>query len=288
LDTTTHKLRDNPTLKTLWQATVRVLKEAALDTPVADARLLVQHAFDISHEQLLMHGDRVATGDEQARLQAVIDRRLKREPVSRIVGTRAFWKGEFIVTPDTLDPRQDSETVIEAVLTHARDPQRILDCGTGTGCLIVSLLGEYPQATGVAIDISAAAVDVARRNASAVADRIEFFTGDWVDYRAGAPFDVVVSNPPYIGLSEKKDLAPEVVDYDPHLALFAGDDGLSAYRSLVSVLPAFLADGGLVVLEIGHRQAGAVKDILAQGGFDVLETRRDLGGNDRVIVAKKP
>lgn len=283
-------MQNQANIKVVWQALSRVLQEAGMDTPVADARLLMQKALGITREDMLMHSDRPVVLAEQAEIEILMQRRLKHEPVSRILGKRAFWKSEFKITQDTLDPRPDSETLIVLAAHHVQDAKRILDLGTGTGCLLLSLLQEWPQASGVGVDVNPGAVLVARENAEALnlSTRASFVAASWEDYKTGEEFDVIISNPPYIGESERGDLAPEVALYDPAEALFAGEDGLSAYRSLVKTVPGLLKKGGWFFVEIGYNQANSVKSILAEGGFDVIEIRRDLAGNDRVIVTKKP
>lgn len=276
------------TIKVVWQALVNVFKETGVETPVADARLLMQWVTGLPHEDLLLRGDRLVTSFEQNKLQQAIDRRMKAEPVSRIIGRRAFWKGDFKITPATLDPRADSETLIEAALQHVKNPESILDLGTGTGCLLLSLLLEYPEASGIGLDISVEAVKVAGENAKEMdlARRATFIAMDWEKYKS-APVDLIVSNPPYIAETERQDLAPEVALYDPPQALFGGLDGLMAYRSLMRTVPGLLNPGGWLLLEIGYTQAHSVKSLLAEAGFDVIEVRQDLAGKDRVIVAKK-
>lgn len=283
-------MQNQASIKTVWQALSRVLLEAQIDTPVADARLLLQHALGITREGILMHGDRAVSTEQQVEIEKLMQRRLKREPVSRILGHRAFWKSEFKITPDTLDPRPDSETLIILATHHVPAPARVLDLGTGTGCLLLSLLQEWPQATGVGVDINPGAASVAKENAEALSlsARASFVAASWEDYHPGEEFDVIVSNPPYIGENERGDLAPEVALYDPAESLFAGVEGLDAYRSLVKTVPGLLRKGGWLFLEIGYKQANSVKSILAEGGFDVIEIRRDLAGNDRVVIAKKP
>lgn len=278
---------------TLRQALARMgeeFKQAGLESGNADARLLVQGILGLTPEVLLAGDDRALSAAEEKALQEAAARRLRNEPVSRILGRRAFWKSDFKVTPATLDPRPDSETLIEAALHHVKNPLRILDLGTGTGCLLLSLLQEWPQATGVGLDISRGAVAIAEENAQnlQLTSRAEFIAADWNGFQAKETFDVIVSNPPYIALTEKKDLSPDVALYDPPQALFAGADGLDAYRSLVRVVPGLLNPGGYAFFEIGYRQKEPVSRLLADAGFPVLEVRRDLGGNDRVIVAKNP
>lgn len=281
------------TVKNIWHGAVSILKQSGIDTPVADARLLVQHALGLSHEEMLMHGSREVTIDEQALLDSLLQRRLDREPVSRIVGHRAFWKADFIVTPDTLDPRADSETLIEGALQHVQPgqgeaPLRLLDLGTGTGCLLISLLQEWPQATGVGLDINAGASETAVLNAQTigVAGRAQMITADWVDYTPADLFDVVISNPPYIAPEEAPDLAPEVIDFDPPVALFASGGGLDAYRSIFKQLTRWLKPDGWLILEIGHSQAEAVARLAIGAGLSVVETRRDLAGHPRAVIAR--
>ncbi len=269
----------------LAQAAAR-LADAGIDGARTDARLLLQGLLNMRHEDVLMHGARTLAPAEESLLDAALRRRLAREPVSRILGLRAFWKGEYLVTPDTLDPRADSETVVEAALRHAPpSPARVLDLGTGTGCLLLSLLQEWWAAQGTGIDISPGAADAARENARRLGldPRAEFIAADWMDFN-GRGFDVVVSNPPYIAADEMPGLAPEVTLYDPRTALVAEEGGLAAYRQLVEKMPFWLKKGGIGVFETGFAQARAVKDLLAAGGFDVLEVTQDLGGRDRAVA----
>lgn len=267
------------------------LESSGIENPETDIRLLVQHALGISHAKFVSSLNRVLTEAEVRTLDAMIARRAQREPVSRIIGTRGFWKSEFKLSPQTLDPRPDSETLIEAALKYAdAPPATILDLGTGTGCLLLSLLQEYPNATGLGIDISEEAAATASENAVALKldARASFLAIDWNDWQASAPFDLVISNPPYIAPEEIAGLEPEVTKYDPMTALVGGDDGLECYRSIAALLPRAAKKGGLVVLEIGHAQADAVKSILALSGIAVIQTLTDLGGSDRAVVARMP
>ncbi|MBL8714050.1 MAG: peptide chain release factor N(5)-glutamine methyltransferase [Alphaproteobacteria bacterium] len=267
------------------------LESLGIENPETDIRLLVQHALQISHTKFVSSLNRVLTDAEVKTLDGMIARRAAREPVSRIIGTRGFWKSEFKLSPQTLDPRPDSETLIEAALKYSDvPPATILDLGTGTGCLLLSLLQEYPKATGLGIDISEEAAATARENAVALnlAERASFLAVDWNDWQASAPFDLVISNPPYIAPDEMAGLEPEVTKYDPVTALVGGDDGLECYRSIAALLPRALKKGGLVVLEIGHLQAEAVKSILALSDIAVIQTLTDLGGSDRAVVARMP
>lgn len=278
------------TIRGLVAAAAEQLAEAGVETPETDARLLMQHVSGMSHAQVLMEGDTPVDASQAHLYHEAVARRLQREPVSRITGTRGFWKSEFRLSPETLDPRPDSETVIESALKYAVDiPKSVLDLGTGTGCLLLSLLLEWPGARGIGVDISMDAIATARYNAKnlGLEDRVDFVTGDWADYAANIEFDIVVSNPPYISAAEMADLAPEVAFFDPLTALLGGEDGLEAYRGIISRLPGWLKKGGWALFEIGHTQAKPVRELLAKAGFDVVQTVPDLSGSDRVVVARR-
>jgi len=280
------------TFKALIDEFKVILKEAGIKTPELDARLLVQGMLEISHEELLLKYNDTISKLEEASLRKALARRLKHEPVSRIIGMRSFWNENFKITPDVLDPRPDSETLIEAVLHWVPEgkqkKQRIFDLGTGTGCLLLSLLGEWPTSVGIGVDISLGALRCAAANSRRLKlqKRSGFVHSDWNAFRPNTLADIVISNPPYIAVRDRQTLAPEVLHYDPPEALFAGHDGLDAYRSLAENMPYFLKPVGLAFYEIGHDQAEAVKDILCAHGQTVLETRQDLAGRDRVVVAR--
>ncbi len=265
-------------------------KSAGLDTPALDARLLAQGMLGITQEDLLLHPDRILSEAENKKLEDAAQRRLRHEPVSRILGQRSFWKSEFKISPDTLDPRPDSETLIEAVLNHVdKNAQlRILDLGTGTGCLLLSLLQELPQAKGTGIDISPGAIEIARQNAENLhlSNRSLFIISNWSKMGNNPLFDIVISNPPYIANAEIPKLAPEVSQYDPYQALAGGADGLDCYRAIVGLLPHLLTKNGKVFFEIGYDQANSVKRILADGKFSVLQTLSDIAGHDRCVIAQ--
>lgn len=265
-------------------------RATGLDTPELDARLLVEAALGMTQTDLLTKADQEITRAQENALEAMTLRRLQREPVSRILGMRSFWKADFKVSPATLDPRADSETLIEAVLANVDKEQHlaILDLGTGTGCLLLSLLQELPLATGTGIDISAEAIGIAQQNAESLslARRTTFMTINWKEINDVKMFDVVVSNPPYIALSEIAGLAPEVREYDPITALSGGADGLECYRDIAIALPRLLAREGTVFLEIGSMQAASVKGILGKAGLCVLQTLTDLAGHDRCLIAR--
>ncbi|WGH79010.1 peptide chain release factor N(5)-glutamine methyltransferase [Jannaschia ovalis] len=221
-----------------------------------------------------------------ARFEALVARRAAREPVSHLTGRRAFWRHEFEVTPDVLDPRPETETLVAAAL--AAPFARLLDLGTGSGCILCSLLAERPEATGLGTDVSDAALAVARRNAAAtgVAARAEFSRADWLDGVEG-PFDLIVSNPPYIAEDEMAALLPEVLR-EPRGALTPGGDGLDAYRVIARDAPARLAPGGRLMVEIGPTQGDAVAALFRDAGLAGIAIRPDLDGRDRVVQAEKP
>lgn len=284
---------ENPkTFKEIVEAFKVALKEAGVDTPDLDARLLVQGLLEISHEELLLKYNDTASKLEEASLRKALARRLDHEPVSRIMGVRSFWNGDFKVTPETLDPRADSEALIEAALHWVPEgkqkKQRIFDLGTGTGCLLLSLLGEWPTSVGIGVDISEGALRCAAANSRRLKlqKRSGFVHSDWDRFRPNTMADLVITNPPYIRERDRLTLSPEVLNYDPPEALFAGHDGLDAYRSLAENMAFFLKPTGLAFYEIGYDQAKEVQDILCAHGQTVLETRHDLAGRDRVIVAR--
>jgi len=278
---------------TARRAMSSALRTGGIEDADADAERLLVGILGISRGDLLSRGDE-PIGGHAPRLEAALARRLAREPVWRILGHREFYGLELEISPEVLDPRADTETVVDTVRallgTPETRPLRILDLGTGSGAILVALLKSFRGATGVGVDRSAAALAVARRNGErhGIDDRVSWQEGDWLDGVTG-PFDVVVSNPPYIPTDEIASLAPEVRDHDPRGALDGGRDGLDAYRAIASGLPTVLARGGLVALEIGETQGAAVAMLLSAAGLAVTaEPRRDLGGRPRVVIARWP
>ena len=281
------------TLRQAFMQAAGRLREAGIDTPELDARLLLCHAAGLTHEAFIERGgDRLAP-DAQARLEVAVARRLAGEPVSRITGIREFYGREFLVCPHTLDPRPDTETLVEAVVDLVarngwRDrPIDLLDLGTGTGCILVTLLAELPRARGVGTDISIGALAVATENARrhGVAARASFLAADWLEGIEGK-FDLIVSNPPYLAASEMAALPAEVAQ-DPTLALDGGADGLDAYRRIAGNARDRLRDRGALLLEIGASQAGAIASILDAADFALPEPAllHDLAGRPRCLVA---
>jgi release factor glutamine methyltransferase len=268
------------------------LRERAFDSPELDARLLVGHALSLDHTALARDAARALNGDEAAAIDALMARRLAHEPVARILGTKEFWGLAFDVSPAVLVPRPDTETVVEAALAALgrRGPRsralRIVDLGVGSGALLLALLSELPDATGIGTDRSLAALDTARRNGArlALAERARFVACDYGTALAGG-YDLVVSNPPYIPTNHIATLAPEVREFEPRAALDGGNDGLDAYRAIALDAPRLLAPGGVLVLELGVGQSAPVEGLVTAAGL-TLEgpPRPDLGGIPRALV----
>ena len=272
--------------------TASLLRAAGVAEPRREARSILRHGEGVAPEALLLEPDAEIEPEDLARAEAVLDRRVRHEPLSRILGAREFWSLSFRITPAVLDPRPDSETLVAAVLARLAaktgEGLRILDLGTGCGCLLLALLSELPQAQGLGIDLSPAAVALARQNAQdlGLASRATFQIGDWTDGLAGG-WDLLVCNPPYIGAAELPGLLPEVRQHDPQMALSPGPDALAAYRRIIPAMPALLAPGGQVAFEVGIGQASAVAGLLRAAGLGKLETVDDLRGIARVVLARK-
>lgn len=280
-DTTRHEA-----LKTLR----RVLHSAGIEDAGLDARVLLTHSLAIDPVALAAYPESTLGEEGARRVEAVCARRLAREPVARIVAEREFWGLPFSLSPETLVPRPESETVVEAALRHRPEPtRRILDLGTGSGCLLVALLHELPGASGIGLDRSEPALATARRNArqNGVGDRARFVASHWGAALNGR-FDLVVSNPPYIASQVIQGLAPEVHAHDPRLALDGGADGLASYRAILAQAAGLLIPEGLLVLEIGFDQGDAVARLAAEAGFTVGDVARDLGGHPRAVALKRP
>jgi release factor glutamine methyltransferase len=273
--------------KALARATER-LEAAGVVGAGHDARILLAEALRVERMRLSLEPDRVLSGPEQAMFDLLINRRLSREPVSRIIGRRLFWDRTFRVTPDVLDPRPETEILIAEAL-DGPVPDRLLDLGTGSGIIAVTLLGEWPAATALATDLSPAALKVARANAEAhcVAKRIAFVESDWFAAFEGK-FGLILSNPPYIAAKELALLAPEVRDHDPAMALTPGGDGFAAYRTITAGAGAHLIPGGRLIVEIGARQGNKVAALFKRAGFAKVRVRQDFDRRDRVVVGTWP
>ncbi len=261
---------------------------AGLDTARLDARILIAHVLQLEPSMLFARGDTEIPPETAMLLEALVVRRLAHEPVSRIVGKREFWGMDFVLNADTLDPRADTETLVAAVLglKAAYAAPRILDLGTGTGCILLAVLKDWPAATGMGIDSSSGAVAAATANAAALgfSSRTLFQQGNWCEGLAER-FDIIVSNPPYIAASEIPELMADVRDFDPMAALVAGDDGLAAYRALIPDARAHLKVGGRLFLEIGAGPGPAVTALLESHGLKPVAAYRDLAGIVRCLEA---
>ncbi len=276
------------------QAAARALREGGIETPELDARLLLCHATGLSHaDYIAKGGDALLPLEVAARFAASIDRRFRGEPVSRILGRREFYGRPFRIDAHTLDPRPDTETLVEAALQvidregWRERPLRLLDLGTGSGCILITLLAELPMAVGVGVDLSLPALALARDNARAlgVARRASFVASDWLD-AVSSSFDLVVANPPYIATADIGGLAREVAAYDPLHALDGGPDGLDAYRRILPRLRQLLQKGAIVLFETGADQAEAVQGLLGEAGLKAGQGEwlwRDLAARPRVV-----
>ncbi|MDE3015462.1 MAG: peptide chain release factor N(5)-glutamine methyltransferase [Pseudomonadota bacterium] len=282
---------------------VMALQRAGVETASLDARVLLEYVLGASREELLAAMDVPIDDSQNAAYRELVKKRARRCPVSQLTGRREFWGLTFKVTADTLDPRPDSETLVEAVLEAVeggtwnvkRDnvlpratrhmPQTILDLGTGTGCLLIALLRECKNAEGIGVDLSDAAIAVARENAAAlgVGNRARFIAGNWNAPLDGR-FDSILSNPPYIPTGEIATLAPEVAQHEPKLALDGGADGLDAYRAILPRLSGLLAERGRAFLEIGKGQEEDVITLARQSGLAALGVKQDLGGVTRCVM----
>jgi len=277
-----------PTLVSSWKAAQARLKAARIDSPSIDARLLLEAASGASRMDILTDPYRVVTDDQQATLDGFVERRLKREPVSRILGRKGFWKIMLNVTPDVLSPRPDTETILDiAMLAHAsHEAFTVADLGTGSGAILLAILSERLAAKGVGTDISFEALAVARENATNLDldGRATFLRTEWASGFADHSFDLVVSNPPYIPSDDIPGLDPEVRDHDPILALDGGPDGLEAYRQLAPEILRILKPGGVFAVEIGWDQGEAVKALFDAQGFENVIVVKDLGDRHRVVT----
>lgn len=280
------------TIATTRQALTETLRQAGIDSADADARLLIAHALGTDRAGLTTSGERPLTAAQAKSIDALAARRLKREPVARILGEKEFWSLSLQVTPAVLVPRPDTETVIEVALDLIvrgclrAEKLRVLDIGAGSGALLLALLSELPNAHGTGTDISEAALQVARANAErhGLADRCTFLVCNIADGLQG-PFDLIVSNPPYVAHGEIAALAPEVRDYDPAIALDGGSDGFDGYRAIAPAARRLLAPDGHLIVELGAGQEPAVRALFTKAELAVGAARKDLAGIPRAIVA---
>lgn len=268
------------------RAAIPRLREGGIEDAALDARLLLAHALGIAQDRLTLHLPDVISEAQAAAYEAALTARTARQPVAQIIGQRQFWGMTFRVTKDTLDPRPDTEALVaEAVKAPFLN---MLDLGTGTGCILLSCLKSMPVARGLGVDISPAALEVARGNAVALGldKRASFRASDWFANVPGR-YDLIVSNPPYIAADEMPGLAPEVRDWEPHLALTPGGDGLEPYRIIARVAPSRLMAGGRLLVEIGPTQGAAVAALFAAQALQEIRILPDMDGRDRVVAAVK-
>lgn len=271
------------------------LEAAGIESPELDARLLLGEVLRLDLTGLVAAAAHPLTANEAAALDSLIQRRIDGEPVARLLGRKEFWGLSLALSPATLVPRPDTETIVEAALARLRqdgrgDRLRIADLGTGSGAILLALLSELPNAQGVGTDINRDALSIAARNATALglSGRASFIACDYADALRG-PFDLIVSNPPYIPSRDIDDLAIEVRAHDPRLALDGGADGLAAYRAIIPAAFERLAPGGVVVVEVGQGQDVDVARLMAEAGFDTsVPAKADLNGVPRASMGRKP
>lgn len=261
------------------------LRAAGIDSAARDARALVAHALGVAANRIVLLGSDPIDLKAQERLAGYLERRLRHEPVSKITGWRQFWGRDFHISKAVLDPRPETETVIVEALKHPA--AKVLDLGTGCGILAVTLMAEWPKAQALATDISPAALAVASKNAARydIGDRLSFAQSNWFEGVQGE-FDLIVANPPYIAMEEMAGLDRDVRDFDPHIALTPGGDGLDPYRVIAAAVGRHLSPDGRLIVEIGHQQAADVLQIFQDAGLSSLCCHPDLAGRDRVISAR--
>ncbi len=288
MTTTSSNTSAGATLLTTWKDAQARLKAAGIDSPSIDARILLEAATGAGRVDILTDPYRAVTPEQTRQMDHYLERRLRREPVSKILGKKGFWKIMLNVTPDVLSPRADTEVIVD-IATLAFAPQQsfeMADLGTGSGCILLATLAERPAARGVGTDISTEAIAVARENAANLDlnNRCTFLRTEWATGFADNSFDLVVSNPPYIPTKDIATLDPEVRDHDPHLALDGGEDGLEPYRVLAPEIKRVLRPDGIFAVEIGWDQGPQVKALFEQAGFSDVKVVKDLGDRDRVVT----
>ncbi len=266
---------------------IAALRAAGVADPARDARRLLAHALDLPPDRLTLHLQDPLAPVDQARFERLVQARCQRQPVAQIIGQRAFFGRRFRVTPAVLDPRPETETLVEAALEGPF--AQVLDLGTGSGAILLTLLAERPGARGLGVDLSPAALAVARDNRDqlGLAGRARLALSDWLSAVSGR-FDLVVCNPPYIDAADHDRLDPDVRDWEPAMALTPGPDGLSVYRALIPQLCRVLADPGRALFEVGAGQAQAVAEMLRRAGFVDVAIRQDLDGRGRVVGGHTP
>jgi|TARA_Y100000385_G_scaffold181546_1_gene187508 release factor glutamine methyltransferase len=261
------------------------LSKSGIEGGARDARILTAYALEVPISDLLLKMNERVSGKIISKLEKLINRRINREPISKILKRREFWGRSFSINENVLDPRCDTETLIDFVIE--KPVKSVLELGTGSGAIAITLACEWEEVQVTAIDISEDALVLAKINAEKfnVQNKIQFLKSNWFDAIEGT-FDLIISNPPYIGLIEKDSISAEVIKYDPEIALFAGNDGLDAYQRIIPNLEKFLKPEGSVVLEIGAYQSNQVKNMMNAVGFFDIRIVKDLSGKDRLIATK--
>jgi len=272
-------------LKEVLADTAIKLSKSGIEGAARDARILTAFALEIPISELSLKINQQVSEKIIVELEKLILRRINREPISKILGRRDFWGRTFSINENVLDPRGDTETLIDFVIE--KPVKSVLELGTGSGAIAVTLACEWKEVHVTATDISENALSLAKINAEKfnVQNKIHFLTSDWFENVKGA-YDLIISNPPYIGLTEQDEISAEVIKYDPEIALFAGRDGLDAYRRIIPSLSKFLNPDGLVVLETGASQGIKVKNMMNAAGFIDAKIVKDLSGKDRLVAAK--
>lgn len=260
-----------------------------MDSPDLDARLLIMAGTGWTQTDIILRGDDDLPDSMIGKIDAMADRRLAGEPIDHILGNREFYGRSFEISKDVLSPRPETEGLVDAALKSLKGmpAPHILDLGTGSGAIIITLLSEILGASGLAVDMSKAALTVAQTNARKhdVQDRLDFVCGSWLEPVDGV-FDLIVSNPPYITEAAMKELSREVAEFDPHMALYGGPDGLGPYRVIIPEAKAYLKAGAAFIFEIGYDQGAAVAALMTEHGYEGVQILKDLSGHDRVVTGK--
>ena len=269
---------------------IKILKENKIANPQLDSEILLTNSINRDKKHMILNPKELLNPDQSKKFNSLIERRIKREPVAYLINKKEFWKDEFFVNKGVLIPRPDTEIIIEQVLKiYSKDSQlQALDIGTGSGCILLSILKERPNFYGTGIDISKKSINVSKLNAKQLnlTSRVKFFHSSVDNFKIGK-YDLIVSNPPYIELFNLKYLEKDVINFEPWLALSGGSDGFSEIRKVISKAKTLIKKNGKFILEIGYNQKNKVKKILKDEGFYVKKAIRDYGNNDRCIISIK-
>tara|TARA_X000000368_G_scaffold50163_1_gene35795 strand:+ start:5267 stop:6118 length:852 start_codon:yes stop_codon:yes gene_type:complete len=278
------------TVEEVFLSGIQKLNAAEVENPNLDAKIIFKHILSVDNEQFELCKKNEISSKITKSYFELIDRRIKREPIAYITNKQSFWNDEFKVTKDTLIPRPETELILESVISYFPDKKidlNIADLGTGSGCIIISLLQEYINASGIGIDISKEAIKIANENKKLLKnhERLKFLDEDYAEYNLNG-FDIIVSNPPYIS-QDSLDIQKDVYDYEPHLALFSKNNGIEAYNKIISNLASRIDKNFFLFLEIGLGQASEVTKLLKNNGFTEILTKVDLANIPRCVIAKK-